>query len=250
MPTAAIHLLLFAGGCTAGALNVVAGGGSFLTVPILILAGLPATVANATNRIGILVQNIGAVWSFDRRGVLEREALPWAAGPSIVGGLIGTWAALRISDRSFERLLVVLMLVITVWIVVDPMRRWRPHVLPSATARRWILGVGFFLAGAYGAFVHAGVGFLMLAATTLAGIDLVRGNAIKVFSALLFTAVSLAIFIGAGKVVWAEGLSLAAGNLVGGLVGARLSVNRGHQWIRGVVTVSVIVLAALLLGRG
>ena len=83
-------LLLFAAGLAAGVLNILAGGGSFLTLPVLILFGLPAGEANATNRVGIVMQNIAAVWSFDRAGVLDRGAFLWAVLPALPGSVLGT----------------------------------------------------------------------------------------------------------------------------------------------------------------
>ncbi len=94
--------------------------------------------------------------------------------------------------------------------------------------------------------MQAGVGFLVLAVTTLAGLDLVQGNVLKVFCVLAFTVVSLSIFAWKGLVHWPLGLTLAAGNTIGGLIGARLTVLKGHRWIRRVVTVTVIVFALRL----
>ncbi|MDW7712315.1 MAG: sulfite exporter TauE/SafE family protein, partial [Deferrisomatales bacterium] len=109
---------------------------------------------------------------------------------------------------------------------------------------------GFFVVGVYGGFVQAGVGFFILAATTLAGLDLVRGNAVKVLSVLVLTALSLAVFASHGKVDWVLGFSLGAGNTVGGFIGVRLAILRGHEWLRKVVTACVIFFALLLLLRG
>jgi uncharacterized protein len=86
----------------------------------------------------------------------------------------------------------------------------------------------------------------VLATTTLAGLDLVRGNAVKVFSVMLLTLLSLAVFAGAGQVDWPAGLALALGNMLGGHVGVRLAVTKGHRWLEGVVTATVIVFAILL----
>jgi hypothetical protein len=108
------------------------------------------------------------------------------------------------------------------------------------------MGAGFFLAGIYGGFVQAGVGFLMLAVSTLVGYDLVRGNSLKVLCVLVFTPVSLGIFAWNGHVVWLPGLALGAGTILGGLFGVRLTVLKGHRWIKAVVTIVVIVLAVRL----
>jgi uncharacterized protein len=104
----------------------------------------------------------------------------------------------------------------------------------------------FFVIGFYGGFVQAGVGFLVLAATTWAGLDLVRGNAVKVLAILVFTVVSLAIFVAQGEVRWVAGLVLGAGSVAGGQLGVRLTVLKGHRWVKAVVTAAVIVFAVLL----
>ena len=234
------YLALAAAGLVAGTLNVIAGGGSFLTLPILIFFGLPAGVANGTNRVGILLQNVAAVWSFDRAAVLDRRSLLWAAAPSTVGAALGTWLALQISDQGFQRVLAFLM------VVVSLVSFWRPAPPAQAAARTVPLMAGFFLVGVYGGFVQAGVGFLILAATTLGGLDLVRGNAVKVLAVLCFTSLSLAIFAWQGRVSWPHGLALAAGTMIGGVLGARLTVLKGHTWLRTVVTVTVLLFAVKL----
>jgi uncharacterized membrane protein YfcA len=112
--------------------------------------------------------------------------------------------------------------------------------------KRWAILLGFFAVGVYGGFVQAGVGFLILAVTTLAGLDLVQGNVLKVFCVLAFTVLSLSIFAWKGLVHWPLGLTLAAGNTTGALLGARLTVLKGHRWIRRVVTITVILFALRL----
>jgi hypothetical protein len=296
-----LYLALFAAGLVAGALNVVAGGGTFLTLPLLIFAGLPPTVANGTNRVAILVQNVGAVWGFDRHKVLERSLVPWTALPSIAGAALGSWAALVVGDESFQRALAVLMVAISLWTLWDPIGRlarrrrlaasaaaaagapagsppappWSgaggvgAPVVPTgapSTARasgagelgapaagasldrraKWLLAAAFFAVGVYGGFVQAGVGFLILAATTWAGLDLVRGNALKVLVVLAYIPLSLAIFAWEGKVVWGLGLVLAAGHLAGAFLGVHLTVLKGHRWVQRVVTVAVIAFAVKL----
>ena len=227
---------------------MLAGGGSFLTLPVLMFLGLPPGVANATNRIGILTQNVAAVWSFDRSGVLDRRALLWAALPGTAGGVLGTWIALETPDEAFRKILVLLMVGISLWTFWSPKGRE-----PGAAGRGGhpaAIAAAFFAVGIYGGFVQAGVGFFLLAATTYAGLDLVRGNAVKVLTALAFTAVSLMIFALSGRVDWPIGLVLAAGYTAGGFAGARLTVLKGHRWLRGFVTVTVIVFAVLLWLQG
>ena len=111
------YLLLFGAGLVAGILNVIAGGGSFLTLPILMFLGLPAGLANGTNRVGILLQNIGAVWSFQRDRVLDWRSVLWAALPSIPGAALGVWLALQTGDQLFRRILALLMVTVSLWTI-------------------------------------------------------------------------------------------------------------------------------------
>ena len=235
-------------GTAAGALNVIAGGGSFLTLPLLIFMGLPPTLANGTNRVGILLQNIGAVWGFNRHGVLDWRWAMWGAIPSAAGAVIGTWGALAVGDRAFTRILAGLMIALTLYTLWDPLgKRQGDNTGVRPRPRRLPVAAGFFLVGIYGGFVQAGVGFLVLAATTLGGLDLVRGNAVKVFAILAFTTISLGLFAYNGMVEWSTGLVLAAGTRAGGQLGVKLTVLKGHRWVKGVVTVAVIGFAIKLL---
>jgi uncharacterized membrane protein YfcA len=245
MVSPAGYVALFLIGFIAAVINVIAAGGSFLTLPLLLFLGLPAAVANGTNRVGVLSQNISAVVGFHRHRVLP---LNWAfqvSVPALVGASIGVWAALNVPDIAFRRILSIVMLVMTLGTLLhrsikngqraEPQRPWH-----------WTMIGGFFLTGLYGGFLQAGVGFLLLAVTSLAGLDLVRGNAVKVFTVMLLTTLSVAVFAGTGHVDWPAGIALGVGNLLGGVVGVRVAVLQGHQWLEHVVTVTVIVFAILL----
>lgn len=246
MPDWMTTLWLFPAGLVAGTLNVMAGGGSFLTLPLLIFLGLPATVANGTNRVAILFQSAGAAWSFNRHKVMDWRRAFSAALPAAVGAGLGTAAALVIGDEAFQKILASVMVVITLWTLLGRMPSGSGAVDSPSGRQRLGLAAGFFFVGIYGGFVQAGVGFLILAVTTLAGLDLVRGNTVKVVCILVFTVLSLGIFAWQGMVHWPMGLVLATGNTLGGLIGAKLTILKGHGWIRGVVTVTVVVFAIRL----
>lgn len=238
------YLALAVAGTIAGTLNVIAGGGSFLTLPLLIFMGLPPGVANATNRVAIWMQNVGAVWGFSRHGLIDPGLVRRAAIPAALGAGVGALLALQVPDDDFRRILATLMVVISLWTLLGPGRRGAPadaapHVTP-------LLQCVYFLVGAYGGFIQAGVGFFLLAATTMTGLDLVRGNALKVTTVLIWTSVALAVFAYSGQIDWTRGLALGVGNLIGGQLGVRLTVLRGHAWIRGVVTATILLFAARL----
>lgn len=235
---------LFAVGVLAAVLNVIAGGGSFLTLPVLIFLGLPAGVANATNRVGVLAQNLGGVVGFHRSGALDWRWGLAVSVPAVLGAAVGATWALHMSDFAFRRLLSIAMLGMTLWTVTR-----RPHhdaPRPLRSPWHWSMVLAFFLIGVYGGLIQAGVGFAVLAATSVAGMDLVRGNAVKLLAVLLLTILSLAIFASSGVVAWTSGLALAAGNLLGAMVGVRLAISQGHGWIRKVVAVTVVGFAVLL----
>jgi hypothetical protein len=243
-------LALLAVGVVSGALNVLAGGGSFLSLPLLIFLGLPPTVANGTNRIAILVQNAGAVWRFRRHGLVDRSWVPLAAAPAVAGAALGTWGAIEIGDEAFRRVLAILMVAVTLWILWDPLGRREARTSRRGGAARPApragLAAAFFVVGVYGGFVQAGIGFLLAAVAIWAGLDLVRGNALKVLVVLLLTPLSLALFAWNGKVDWIVGTPLAAGHLIGALAGVRLTVLKGHAWIERFLVVAVIAFAIKL----
>jgi uncharacterized protein len=234
-------------GFVSGFLNILAGGGSLLTLPMLIFIGLPATVANGTNRVGVIFQNIAAVTSFRRHGVLPLRLSLICTAPSLAGALLGALWAVEIDERTFERLLAFIMVGVLIFTVIDPMRHRRaeePHFTPLRMAG---LLLSFFFIGIYGGFVQAGVGFLIIPALMAHGFDLVRTNAVKIVVILLFTIPALGVFVYHGQVDWALGLALAAGNASGGWIASRMAVKKGHDWIKKIVTVTVIAFAIKLL---
>lgn len=236
---------LFLVGFVAAVINVLAGGGSFLTLPLLIFLGLPAGVANGTNRVGVLAQGMSAVLGFHRHQVLP---LRWALGVSVqtlAGAALGVWAALHVPDIAFRRILSLVMLAMTFGTLLHRSIRGARRSEPQHPWH-WTMVVGFFLTGVYGGFLQAGVGFIAVAMTSVAGLDMVRGNAVKVFTVMLLTLLSLAVFAGTGHVNWPAGIALALGNLLGGAVGVRLAVFKGDKWLEHVVTVTVVLFAVLL----
>lgn len=232
-------------GVVAGALNVIAGGGSFLILPLLLFFGLPSALANGTNRVGVMSQNIAGIIGFHRHGAFDWGWALKASIPAVAGSALGVWAALAVPDFAFRRILSVAMVVVTIWSLASQGRK------PAAAAdlkppTHWFVILGFFVVGLYGGFIQAGVGFLVLAITSAAGMDLVRGNAVKLLSVMLLTLLSLVVFAGAGQVDWPRGLALAVGNWGGAVIGVRMAVLKGHKWLQQVVTVTVILFAILL----
>jgi uncharacterized protein len=248
VPPALAALVLVAAGFVSSLINTIAGGGSFLTLPLLIFLGLPAADANGTNRLGVVFQNVFAVWGFHRAGVLEWRIALRAALPATAASVVGAWLALRLDDREFRRILAFVMLAATLWTIAAPLFSRGAEAAARPPRPRLAMAM-FVVAGFYGGFVQAGVGFLLLAATSWARLDLLRGNAVKVVVVLLVTVVALLLFAWDGKVRWMEGAALAVGSVAGSLVGVRVAVRKGERWLRWAVTAAIVTFAVLLWTR-
>jgi uncharacterized membrane protein YfcA len=234
-------------GVIAGFLNVLAGGGSLLTLPLLIFFGLPAATANGTNRVAIFCQNIFAITGFKRQGVFPIRLALLCMPPALLGSYLGANLAISVDEMLFRRLLAMIMVGVLLFMVFDPMKRFRSQERPMTPMRTVVLVVSFFGVGVYGGFVQAGVGFLIITALLVHGLDLVRINAVKVLVIFAFTAVALGVFIVHGQVDYVLGLSLAVGNSLGGWIATHYAVKKGHDWIKRFVIVTVLVFALRLL---
>ena len=237
-------LLLVIGGLFAGAINTVAGGGSMLTVPLLVLAGVPGNAANGSNRVGILTSNVAAVATFRRLGVDGLRHASRVVVPVVLGGLIGSFAVGRLlDDAAFERIFGLLMIPLVILSVRRPSN--------ASGDRAWstikVVTV-FLLIGIYGGAFQAGVGLVLLAALTRSGFDLVMSNSIKVIVNTAVTVVALPVFILSGDIAWAPALVLAAGFVVGGWLGAQASFRGGEVLIRRVMVIAALGLAGRLIG--
>lgn len=239
--------LLFGVGIVAGILNVVAGGGSLMTLPLLIFMGLPSAIANGTNRVAIFCQSFFAIRSFRKSGVMPMELVLLCTPPALAGSWFGANLAINMDDQLFNRLLAVIMIGVLIFTAVDPMKRIRKDGVAIGFWRKVLIALSFFGVGVYGGFVQAGVGFIIITALLAHGLDLVRINAIKVFVIFVYTILALGVFVYHGQVDYSLGIALAAGNSIGAVLGARLAVNKGHDWIKKVVSATVFVFALKLL---
>lgn len=219
--------LLLVTGLAAGIINVLAGGGSNLTIPALMVMGLPADMANATNRVGVMLQSLVGLRGFNNSDRLERSDMVPILVPTLVGGAVGAGIASFLPNSLLKPLLLGTMITLSVVMIIKPKTIFPgPDERPKRIRDKPWAALGLFFTGVYGGFVQAGVGFLLIAA--LAGglrYDLVRANALKLLCAGAFTAVALVIFIAHGLVAWVPGLILGAGTMVGAQLGVRLALN-------------------------
>lgn len=246
MPEYLDLLILFGVGLVAGVINVMAGGGSSLTLPALIFIGLDSAVANGTNRIGILIQSIFATLSFRREKVSGIRVGLRLAALTLPGALLGALIAIRVSNEWFERILGLVMIGIIVSMLLP---RIKAEVTTDEGRKTWLVYPAMFAIGFYGGFIQVGVGLLIMAALYhLLRINLVFVNMHKVFITMIFTVPALLIFVWSDNVDWLLGLSLAAGNSLGAWWAARLSVRGGEKVIRYVMVVAIFIISLKLLG--
>lgn len=245
------YLIMLLAGIVAGFINTVAGGGSLITLPILIFMGLPSATANGTNRIALLFQNIAASYTFRKKGLFYPKLALWLGIPAVLGAYVGSSLAVSLPDQLFNRILSIVMIVVLVMIITRPEKRFLKQVGEETLAgpRKWIAPLVFFFVGIYGGFIQAGVGFILIVALTLVtGLSLVKVNAIKVSIVAIYTAMALLVFVRSGHVDWGLGLLMAVGNSFGAYLGGTFAVKKGDRYIQAVIAVTVIVMAGKLWG--
>jgi uncharacterized membrane protein YfcA len=240
--------LLIAVGIASGFLNVMAGGGSLLSVPVMVFMGMPGPVANGTNRIAILAQNITAVTTFFRRGYSEFRLSLTLAACALPGAIAGAMLGVQLHGEWFNRALALIMLGVMAIMYFDrgaaaassehqPSRRqlWLGHTL--------MVGVGF-----WGGFIQIGVGFIIMPVLNrVMGLDLVRTNMHKVFIVAVYSIAALGVFASQVEILWLAGLALALGNSIGGYLGAHFSITRGERLIRTVLNIVLVAFIIKLL---
>ncbi len=234
-------------GFIAGAINTIAGGGSLLTLPILIFLGLPPNIANGTNRIAILFQNIFTTAGFKSKGIRTFPFSIYIGISALIGSVIGAQIAVDIKGETFNKILAIIMVVVVVYMVVKS----KINLIDTTerTSGKYLFWsiVIFFFVGIYGGFIQAGVGFIMLLVlSSVNNFSLVKSNAIKVTVVLIYTVAAVAIFAYNDKINWKIGLILAIGNAAGGWVASRWSVDKGDGLVRKFLIVMVVIMAVKL----
>lgn len=235
-------ILLLLGGAFAGAVNAMAGGGSMLTVPLLVLAGVEGNAANGSNRVGILTSNASSMMSFRSEGVRANRNLVPIIVPGMIGAPLGAFVIDQFTDEAFERFFGLLMIPLILLTIFRPKTKTDAPPWPM-----WATAVVFFGIGIYAGAIQAGVGLVLLTALSRSGIDLVRANLVKVIFILFVTIEALVIFIVQGNVRWGPAIVLAVGLSIGGWLGAKFAVRGGEKWIRAVMVVAALALAARLI---
>lgn len=247
MPDWVWTLLLVPAGFAAGIANTIAGGGSFLTLPALMyLSGLDPKIANGTNRVAILLSSASASATFHKHGHIDRDLAIRVGVPTLLGAPVGAMLAVYLPPDAFRPVFGAIFLAMAALLVA------RPRLLTDSDRQpkqsRAAEAVLFFGVGVYVGFIQAGFGILLLIGLGLFyARDLVGANAVKNVIGFLVTLLALMVFVIHGQVDWAPGLTMAAGNVAGGVVGARLAIKKGRGLIFAFLIVVMIATGVNLL---
>ena len=243
-------IAIFAAGIVAGTINTVVGSGTLFTFPVLLSFGYPPVVANVSNTIGLVPGSVTGALGYRRELTGQRNRVLTLAVASVIGGVIGAVLLLSLPASAFKAIVPAFIAVALVLIVLQPrLSRWLAEHRPHGRNRPGpLMLLGVMLGGVYGGYFGAAQGIMVLAILTL-GLDdeLQRLNAVKVILTGLVNLVSGIVFVFAAHVAWGAAGLIAAGSLIGGVVGARTGRSLSPTALRGIIVVVGITAIVRLL---
>jgi len=241
------YFIIIGVGFLVGFINTIAGGGSLISLPILIFFGLPPSVANGTNRVAIVTQNAMATAGFKSKGISTFPFNVYLGISALFGAIIGAKLAIDIKGETFNKILAIVMFVVVLLIIFKPKIKTEQLKERLTGKYLWLGMIVFFFFGIYGGFINAGIGFvIILFLHYVHKMNLVRVNATKVVVVFIYTLSALAIFILNDKVDWKVGIILAIGNGIGAWIASRVSVNKGDKFIKSFLVVIIVIMAIKL----
>ena len=234
-------------GAVVSLINSIAGGGSTLSLPIMIFLGMPATVANGTNRIGLIIGNCSSAFNLMKHGYLNKKIFLQLLIPTILGALVGACFLVHIGDKMFQAILAI---VICLVVVMSNLRKdilGKPPENPPEKLTK-MGAIGFFAIAIYGCIVQVGVGFVQIfGLTRYTGLDPIRVNALKNALTNVFLLISTITLGIAGKIDWIIAIVMAAGAWLGGYCGSFLQRKKGNKFIQHFISVCSIGMAVYLI---
>ena len=239
--------LLMVVGIISGFLNVMAGGGSAISLPLLIFLGLDSPLANGTNRLAIFIQTIASILSFKQEKYFEFKTSLKLAAFALPGAIAGAILAVKIDSVLFQRVLALFILGILLTVII-PRPKNTTTTQTVKPAHGWLIYPTMMVIGFIGGFHQVGIGFLMIGALShILKMDLVRINMHKASVFFIYTIPALIIFAWTDNINWKLGIALAVGNAIGGWWSAKIAVRKGEKTIRIFLAVAMLIMAVKLL---
>jgi uncharacterized membrane protein YfcA len=242
-------IIILVAGIFVGFINTLSGGGSVISLSLLLLLGLPANIANGTNRISIFFQTLSSVGSFTRQKMFTDLRPVRLAIPATFGAILGAYLAVDVNTRVIEIAMAASMVIMLFFLFYKPDKWLKENPGLLAGPVKWWQLIIFFIIGFYGGFIQVGVGYFLLMALVLGvGYDLVKANAVKNLIVFFYAIFALLIFMIDGKVNYLYGIILSAGSMIGALIASYLAVKKGGGFIRAVILLSVVLTILQITG--
>ncbi len=242
-------IVVIIAGIFVGFINTLSGGGSVISLSLLLLLGLPANIANGTNRISIFFQTLSSVGSFTRQKMFTDLRPVWLAIPATFGAIIGAYVAVDVNTRVIEIAMATAMVIMVFFLFYKPDKWLKENPALLAGPVKWWQAAIFMVVGFYGGFIQVGVGyFLLMALVVGVGYDLVKANAVKNLIVFFYAIFALLIFIIDGKVNYLYGAILSIGSMIGAVIASYLAVKKGAGFIRAVILISVLLTILQISG--
>lgn len=236
-----IAIIMFFAGMVSSFINMMAGGGSMITVGLMILLNIDPSVANGTNRIGVLVGTSTGALAYKSEKITEFKQSFLLGICAIPGAILGSIYSITISDELFKKILALVMIFILLTLFI----RKKKEV---SKKQSFFIYPAMVLVGFYGGFIQIGVGFILMAFLRhLLSLDLVRTNMHKVFVVLIYTLPVLLVFGLSGNINWPVAIVMSAGNALGGWISVKLAIRKGEKFVKIILAVAIVLMAAKFL---
>ena len=242
------YILLIAGGFIAGAINVVAGAGSLLTLPVLIGSGLSPVTANGTNRINIILQDISATWGFIRRKELPLKITMVLAVPVVLGAAAGAYLATKLHSDSMNLIIMLLLVFMIIYVIRKPHNSSGTKTLiPVKKHIDWLTWVLFLVVGVYSGFLQVATTIILMnLLQRRLGMSVIMSDSVKIFLNLLMIPVAVVIFLLHGQISFLDGVIMGIGGFTGGWIGVKIANKLSPDLVR-VVMIVVLSLATVYM---
>lgn len=242
-------LILVISGLFVGFINTLSAGGTVISIALFLALGMPANVANATNRVQVLVQSLGASLMFRQKKLIETQRIVRLAIPTMIGAIVGSLFAGILTQNIFPYVMGGILLMMIFLMFYKPKLLFEDNHQKIEKPLTFINYLTFFAIGIYGGFIQVGTGyFLILASTAMLGYDIIKTSALKVTIMFFYTLVAIGVFILDSQIYWQYGLLHSLGGVFGSWIATKFALKKGANFVRWVIIIVIILTALNLFG--
>lgn len=241
-------LILIISGVIVGFINTLAGGGTVISISVFMFLGLPPLVANGTNRVPIVFQNLASAYLYHKKKMVDWKKGFQLSIPIIFGNIVGAIFADYLPSKYFSYIFAGVVVLFGLSLLFDPKRWLKENPTLQHKPTPTIHYLIYFIIGFYAGFVHVGVGYFYIGALVLlGGYDLMKANVMKILFVLFSVPFGLSIYAIQGNVHWEYGLIHAIGNVIGAYIGVHYAVKKGGTFVRYIILALVLIVVLQML---